>query len=58
MQSKKKSRPVITKIKLNPEQAVLACCEQGGAKPKIAGGIQCASTGGQPCAWDHSSIVT
>jgi len=30
MAEKKKSKPIITRIKLNPEQAVLACCAQTG----------------------------
>lgn len=28
MGNKKKFRPLITRIKLNPEQAVLTCCQQ------------------------------
>jgi hypothetical protein len=37
----KKFRPVITRVKLNPEQAVLACCSNTGRKGQIRGTNQC-----------------
>lgn len=33
MKKKKKFKPVIYRIRLNPEQAVLACCGGGRAGP-------------------------
>ena len=41
MPEKKKFKPVITRIKLNPEQAVLACCSSATIKGQIRGGNQC-----------------
>ena len=44
MARNKKKRPFktmeITRIKLNPEQAVLSCCEQP-EKPEVSGEQQC-----------------
>ena len=40
----KKFRPVITRVKLNPEQAVLACCANTRGKGQIrANRTQCTS---------------
>jgi len=37
----KKFKPVITRVKLNPEQAVLACCSAATIKGQIRGTNQC-----------------
>ena len=42
----KKFRPVITRVKLNPEQAVLACCSSAMSKGQIRGSNQCNKRGG------------
>jgi len=39
--SKPKFKPVITRVKLNPEQAILACCSNRGGKGQIRGANQC-----------------
>ena len=50
MAEKKKSKPIITRIKLNPEQAILTCCSVAGGKVRVKSGQQC--TGGGNCgAW-------
>jgi hypothetical protein len=47
----KKFKPVITRVKLNPEQAVLACCSITGGKGQIntANRNQCATRAGSTC---------
>lgn len=37
MSGKKKFKPIITRIKLNPEQAVLSCCKVAGGKVDTTG---------------------
>jgi hypothetical protein len=37
----KKFNPVITRVKLNPEQTVLACCSVAGRKGLLNKGLQC-----------------
>jgi hypothetical protein len=51
MKIKPKFKPVITRIKLNPEQAVLACCSITGGKGQIntANRNQCATRAGSTC---------
>jgi len=44
MAEEKKFRPVITRVKLNPEQAVLACCALIARKGRRTGSRQCTST--------------
>ena len=49
MQKKLKFNPVITRIKLNPEQAVLSCsCFSRGATVRVAGTRR--NTGSSICA--------
>lgn len=45
------SKPEITKIKLNPEQAILACCSIASAYKKTAplNNYCSGSSGAQPC---------
>ena len=45
----KKFKPVITRVKLNPEQAVLACCSIIGGKGQINLRNQCATRAGSRC---------
>jgi hypothetical protein len=45
----KKFKPLITRVKLNPEQAVLACCSIIGRKGQYNLGNQCATRAGSTC---------
>jgi len=49
--AKPKFKPVITQVKLNPEQAVLACCSITGGKGQYnpANRYQCATRSGSTC---------
>lgn len=58
MLKEKKFRPVITRVKLNPEQAVLACCVfsvRSRLRASPAPPRQCGTTG---CATGTSSLVS
>ena len=57
MQSKKKSRPIVSRIKLNPEQAVLECCDLNSGKARSQGGTSC-KTFPSACAILSNAIVT
>jgi len=46
MPEKKKSKPIITRIKLNPEQAVLACCSVARGRGRVKLSNQCTGGGG------------
>ena len=50
MQQKLKFKPVITRVKLNPEQAVLSCgCYNSGIRVSVTGTRSATSTGKKLC---------
>jgi len=55
MAGKKKFKPVITRVKLNPEQAVLACCSVAGRKGLLNRRLQCNKAG---CTTAPSSTMS
>jgi hypothetical protein len=55
---KPKFKPVITRIKLNPEQAVLACCSITGGKGQINLRNQCATRAGSTCNTARRNMST